>query len=233
MLQLVILDLATTIQLAEEAILNAFSATFVAFGYELEQAEIAKVCRLPEALSIEKLLISQGIPLELLAPTYFQKIFEVFLVNLCTNTAHFSQLSPSPHIEEILRLLAEKNIRICLLTHYSPEITQLIINVLNWQEKPWVQHIFTSEELLEGFPASFLILKIMEKMNVKSLSAVARIAATPKDLQQASAANCAYVIGISDDDYVLRSLKKENYTHLIRHVEDLYGILGLDKNQDT
>lgn len=145
MIKLVVLNIESIIFFEKEAVNNAFLGAFTHFGYDLTQSELHKIDNQPFTLAIQTLLSSQGIHLAAISENYLKRILHVFWEKLLNPLLMPFQVLASPNIEELFSDLQKNDIKVALYSDFSPEITQLMIESLNWQNEFFGKNIFCTQ----------------------------------------------------------------------------------------
>lgn len=122
------------------------------------------------------------------------------------------------NLPELFDNIRMKNIKISLNTGYSKEIQDSIIKKLNMKE--YIDDYISSEEVKFGRPYPYMIYKIMERNNIKSVNNVIKFGDTQNDVLEGLNANCASVGVLSGAD-TKEKLIKSRPTHILKSIMDI------------
>lgn len=122
------------------------------------------------------------------------------------------------NLPELFDNIRMKNIKISLNTGYSKEIQESIIKKLNMKE--YVDDYVSSEEVTFGRPYPYMIYKIMERNNIKSVNNVIKFGDTKNDVLEGLNANCTTVGVLSGAD-TKEKLIESRPTHILKSIMDI------------
>ena len=108
-------------------------------------------------------------------------------------------------LPNVLNDIREKGIKVTLNTGYNKNIQTSIIDKLRMDE--FIDDYISSEEVTKGRPYPYMIHKLMERNNVKSVNEVIKIGDTKNDVLEGINAKCKASIGVltGADNYQLLS----------------------------
>ena len=122
------------------------------------------------------------------------------------------------NLPELFDNIRMKNIKISLNTGYSKEIQESIIKKLNMEE--YIDDYVSSEEVTFGRPYPYMIYKIMERNNIKSVNNVIKFGDTKNDVLEGLNANCTTVGVLSGAD-TKEKLIESRPTHILKSIMDI------------
>ncbi|MEE2060732.1 phosphonatase-like hydrolase [Rhodococcus artemisiae] len=93
--------------------------------------------------------------------------------------------TPLDGVEEALRELKAKGIKVGLTTGFSREIADLILQSVGWQEGEIIDRIVAGDEVPDGRPEPFLIQSVMAHLDVQDAAAVVSAGDTASDVESA------------------------------------------------
>lgn len=134
---------------------------------------------------------------------------------------------PLDGVEDMLRDLRDRNIRIALTTGFNRETVDLILASMGWSEGDLLDATAAGDEVEAGRPEPFLIRKVMAELDVTDPAAVISLGDTQADVISAQRAGVRSVgvltghlseeeFGELNADHVLASA-----AHLPRLLEEL------------
>jgi len=122
------------------------------------------------------------------------------------------------NLPELFDNIRMKNIKISLNTGYSKEIQDSIIKKLNMKE--YIDDYISSEEVKFGRPYPYMIYKIMERNNIKSVNNVIKFGDTQNDILEGVNANCTSVAVLSGAD-TKEKLIESSPTYILKSIMDI------------
>lgn len=144
---------------------------------------------------------SENVILEKIQETYDD--FKVILED------HYSTNPVLPKVGtiEIFEFLKKSNIKIALTTGFYREVTDIILDRLNW-DKNVIDCTVTSDEVVAGRPAPFMIFRAMELCGINDVRKVIKIGDTPSDLSEGKNAGCKFSFGITNGTHTEEQLQQ-------------------------
>jgi phosphoglycolate phosphatase len=92
---------------------------------------------------------------------------------------------PLEGVEQALRELKARGVKIGLTTGFSREIADLILDSLGWTDGGFIDRSVTGDEVPAGRPEPFLIQKVMADLGVQDTAAVVSAGDTASDIESA------------------------------------------------
>lgn len=132
-------------------------------------------------------------------------------------------------VEEMFSLLRQNNIKIVLNTGYNEATAKSLLKKLGWKEGKDIDLLVTASNVKNGRPAPDMITLAMEKLNIVQAASVAKIGDTGIDIEEGKNANCGCAVGITTGAQSREQIGEAGPDHIIEHIEDLAGILNLEK----
>lgn len=120
---------------------------------------------------------------------------------------------------ETFETLRKRGIKLATTTGFDREVTNLILEAMEWEELLPVN--VSSTDVLAGRPAPFMIFHAMELSGVHRVQEVVNVGDTPLDLQAGANAGVRGVVGVLSGMHLRERLLSEVHTHLINSVADL------------
>ncbi len=113
---------------------------------------------------------------------------------------------------DLFRHLRQNKVRIAFNTDLHRNVTDLILDKINWygsrkQIHVPIDEIVCSDEVSSGRPLPYMIFKTMEKLMIDDTKKVIKIGDTPSDLAEGRNAGCLYSLGIPGGFYSVQKLK--------------------------
>ena len=100
--------------------------------------------------------------------------------------------TPLPGVEDILKALHDKGIKVGLTTGFAREIVDIIVSAMGW-DSGIIDTVVAGDEVEHGRPEPDLILAVMDKLGVTDKSAVISSGDTEADVRSAQAAGVTSV----------------------------------------
>ena len=140
------------------------------------------------------------------------------------NVRYEEQLAPIAGVEDVFESLRKRGMRLALTTGFGSPTLELIVRRLGWQE--WFDATISSDEVVAGRPAPYLIFHAMERCRCRSVHEVVNVGDTPLDLQSAANAGVALNVGVLSGQYRRERLVCEPQDALLGTVVDLPTLLA-------
>jgi phosphonatase-like hydrolase len=218
MIQLAVFDMAGTTVLDHDNVHQALMNAMASFGFQVERPEANALMGYPKPLAIREMLERREADLALVEP-----IHRAFLDEMI----HFYQtdpgVAPTVYAEETFEILREKGIKVALDTGFSRDITEAIIERLNWHDRidAWV----ASDMVERGRPYPDMIRYLMDKTGVSAPEAVAKIGDTTVDILEGKNAGASLVISVTNGAYQADELAALEPTHLVANLEEALHVI--------
>jgi len=121
-------------------------------------------------------------------------------------------LAKSDQIEATFRWLRKRGVRICLLSNYSREDTEVLLNRLDWEvgEDGYIQLVVLHQQNKEN-----PVLLATEHANLPDATRAVLIADTPRLLRCAYRMQAHFVIGVTNGSHRYESLASEPHHALL------------------
>jgi len=137
-----------------------------------------------------------------------------------------SEILPTEGCLEIFEFLIRQDIKIALTTGFYRKVTDIILQKLGWNESVNKNHTTTkiinasisSDEVIAGRPAPFMIFRAMELCNVTDVRRIIKIGDTPSDLLEGKNAGCKYSFGITNGTHTKEELEKFENNGLVENL---------------
>ncbi len=225
-IQLVVFDMAGTTVRDANNVHQALQTALQKGGFEFSVAEINPYMGIPKPLAIRYLLEQRPATQHLLEDEEFvQEIHAHFVAEML----HFYRTSPEvaekPFATEVFRDLKAAGIKVALDTGFSRDIVDAVIQRLGWDRDGLIDLSVASDEVPRGRPHPDLIFRAMQLAGVTDSQAVAKVGDTSSDLQEGTAAQCRYVIGVTTGAFTREALINEPHTHLVADLREVLAIV--------
>ena len=130
-------------------------------------------------------------------------------------------------VSETFRKLGDQGIKVMVDTGFDRPIVDALLKRMRWSENNLIVGSVTSDEVAHGRPYPDLIYKAMEIAGVTDVKRVAKVGDTLSDLQEGTAADCGFVIGITSGAFTYEQLQATPHTHIIYNIPEILPILGI------
>jgi len=223
-IRLVVFDMAGTTVEDNNNVHDALIKGFETYSYPITLADANSVMGIPKPVAIRQLL-EEKFKIKENTGELVTKIHTVFLQYMIDFYKTDPSVKAKKNAEVTFAALKEKGIKVCLDTGFSRDITDTILERLNWKGTGVIDHSITSDEVNNGRPYPDMILKAMKDLNIIDADEVAKVGDTASDMQEGMAAKCKYVIGITTGAFTRAELEKEAHTHLINDLLKVVDIV--------
>ena len=224
-IKLVVFDMAGTTVEDNNNVHGALVQGFAANNYSITLADANRVMGIPKPVAIRQLLDEKFAEVEEKG-TLVGKIHAVFLEEMISFYKNDASVKAKEGAEETFAALKAKGIKVCLDTGFSRDITDTILERLNWKGTGIIDHSITSDEVTNGRPYPDMIYKAMQDLHIESAEQIAKVGDTASDMHEGTSAGCKYVIGITTGAFSAEELAKEPHTHLITHLSEVVDIVS-------
>ncbi|MCC6727010.1 MAG: HAD-IA family hydrolase [Saprospiraceae bacterium] len=219
-LKLIIFDMAGTTVHDSDNVHEALIKAFSQFGYDINREDANSVMGIPKPVAI-RVLLTQKFQLEP-SPDDIDAIFREFEDNMLYHYRTSPDVRPTPFAERTIRTLRKIGAKVALNTGFSSDITNTIIDRLDWHEMvdAWV----SADRVERGRPHPDMIQQLMQKFGITDPTEVAKVGDTPADLQEGTNAGCGWVIGVTSGSHTREELEPYPHTHL---VDDIWQVVQI------
>lgn len=138
-------------------------------------------------------------------------------------TKAYANVQPIAGAEDALKQMQGMGLILATSTGFGKELDERILTHLGWK-KYFVANI-TSDDVVDGRPAPFMIYHAMEAAHVDNVKDVVAVGDTPLDLQAANNAGVKGAIGVWSGAAPKEKLEKEKYSQLLPSVASLPDLL--------
>lgn len=224
-IKLVVFDMAGTTVEDNNNVHGALVQGFAAHNYTITLADANSVMGIPKPVAIRQLLDEKFADVQDKG-ALVSKIHAVFLQEMISFYKNDASVKAKEGAEATFAALKEKGIKVCLDTGFSRDITDTILERLNWKDSGVIDHSITSDEVANGRPYPDMIYKAMKDLHIESAEQIAKVGDTASDMHEGTSAGCKYVIGITTGAFSAEQLAKEPHTHLITHLHEVADIVS-------
>jgi phosphonatase-like hydrolase len=209
----------TTVKDNGNVVNKAFQQSLAIHGYNISFEEVNKYMGKSKPMAISGILLDVG------------NVADGYVVNKVHNT--FLQLMIEYYennaeeidgVSEVFSILKKRGIKIAVNTGFSSQISDAILAKVGWIEKELVSVAVSSDHVIVGRPAPFMIEKIADALNIDNIH-ICKIGDTPVDLLEGQNAKCGMVVGVYEGAFTKEELKKYYHTHLIPNINYLPAIV--------
>ncbi len=222
---LVVFDMAGTTVQDGGNVNQAFRDAFAGEGITVNETDVDKVMGYRKIDAVAT-IIRQYSPDLGDAVTIINRVHEQFTRNMVRYYEHAADLSPAPFAEELFQLLQEKGIRVALNTGFTREITNAILNRLDWQDNPLIDKVICSDEVPEGRPHAYMITSIMEELGIKDPAQVVKVGDTEVDILEGRNAGCGIVVAVTTGAYTREQLAGYQPDHIIDSLQEFPALIS-------
>lgn len=225
-IELVVFDLAGTTVKDNSDVSRILKQSLEKQGVLISMEQANAVMGIPKPIAIRDLLQSNYKGDRIIEDRWIQEIHEQFVADMIDFYKSNEGVSEKPGVSKTFRALKDRGIKVAVDTGFDRPITTPLLARLGWVENGLIDCSITSDEVQHGRPYPDMIFAAMEKTGVENIKAVAKVGDTASDMQQGTAAGCAYVIGVTTGAYSREALLQEPHTHLVSQAEEVLDIIG-------
>jgi phosphonatase-like hydrolase len=135
----------------------------------------------------------------------------------------YAEVQPIVGAEDAFRQMRGRGLLLATTTGFDRQLTDRVFGRLGWHE--FFVATVTSDDVVDGRPAPFMIFHAMEAAHVEAVAEVVAVGDTPLDLQAASNAALRGVVGVLTGAATAERLEREPHTHILPSVADLPALL--------
>lgn len=150
----------------------------------------------------------------------FKKILEEYYAE--------HEMSPTVGCLDTFSYLKNNNVKIALNTGFYRQVTDILLNKMNWKIGRDIDFSITSDEVPQGRPKPYMIQKIMQKFDIENPKLVFKIGDTPSDLQEGRAAGC-WAFGVTNGSHTRTELQQFDNDGLFDSLETFLVYLKAEK----
>lgn len=225
--KLVVLDMAGTSVVGDDAVARAVHHVLVDAGLRLTLHDVVPLMGRPLVEVIRATLERHGREADAGNDGYVGQLRARCVGRLTIHYATATGPLAVPGVEGLLTRLQEAEIPVMLDTGFCHTVAVAILRKLLWLERRLVRGVITANDVREGRPSPDSILQAMAQTRVQDAAAVAKVGDTPHDLLAGTRARCGRVIGVTWGSHTRAALAGHPHTHLVDTVEELAEALGV------
>jgi phosphonatase-like hydrolase len=224
--QLVVFDIAGTTVADKGNVKESFISAFGRVGYSLPADEVDKMMGYRKKDAIQSLL-EKFYPEQSYNHTLIEEIHFLFNSEMIHFYENDEDLQPLPHAEILFQRLKNKGIKVALNTGFTQVITNTILQKLNWHNNPLIDYVISSDEVTEGRPYPYMIIKIQNELSVADGEQVVKVGDTEVDILEGRNAGCGMVIGVTTGAYTREQLSTYQPDYIIDSLEEMPALLKM------
>ena len=216
-IKLVVFDLAGTTVKDQGQVVNAFTEALAAHSIEVTSEQLQRVRGSSKRQAVWH-LIPEG-------PERARRaeiVYASFREHLTARYRH-EGVEPIEGAEQIFQWLRGQGIRVALNTGFDRDITNLLLNALNWTDGT-VDAVVCGDDVRQGRPAPYLIFHAMEAAQVTSVHQVVNVGDTVLDLEAGYQAGVRWNIGVLSGAHDRPLLARAPHTHLLQSIAELHHL---------
>ncbi len=203
---------------------KALIKTMEKFNYPVSRSEANAVMGYPKPEAIKVLLQEKERDIKLITPDFIRFLHTEFVKEMKRHYEN-SVIEPTEYALETFSILRQREIKVCLDTGFSKDITDVILNQLGWITNGTIDYAISSDEVRLGRPHPYMIQALMEKCGINDPKAVAKVGDTIADLEEGKNANAGLVIGVCNGAYGRNELENHPHSYLIENLGELPSLL--------
>lgn len=215
--RLVVLDMAGTTVAGSNDVPQAFEQAFRQEGLSLPEAAIPGIRGRSKKEAIRE-LVDRLAPKSEDPEGLTERIFVRFRLAL---KARYSESATAvPGAADTMRWLRAHGVAVILTTGFDRGLTEGIVRHLGWGSEV-VDAVVSADDVRRGRPEPDLVLRAMDIANVADPSQVVVVGDTCADLEAASRAGVAHVVGVLSGAHTREQLSGQPHSALLESIADL------------
>jgi phosphonatase-like hydrolase len=218
-IRLVVFDVAGTIIEDHGEVTRAFATALMDNGIPFAWSELLQWKGASKREVIRHFVQQSALPGDLEAKV--EDCYRQFRIEL--ERQYAEKLTPIVGAEQAFQWCREHEILMATTTGFYREISELVLQQTGW--KDFFAANISSSDVRQGRPAPYMIFRAMEAAGVVDIKQVVNVGDTPLDLQAATNAGVAGVVGVLTGAHSRDSLEREQHTHIVDSVADLPNLL--------
>ncbi|WP_212002407.1 phosphonatase-like hydrolase [Chitinophaga sp. HK235] len=223
-IQLAVFDIAGTTLHDESNVAKVLQQTILLAGVEVTLEEVNEVMGYAKPYAI-RYLLKQKNDARFADENFIGELHTRFVEDMKKHYATDSTVREKQGVSAVFAALRQKGIKVALDTGFDRDITNVILERTGWLQQGLVDAVATSDEVPYGRPYPYMVYRIMEQLEIRSIAQVAKIGDTISDLEEGTNAGCRYVVGVTTGAYTREELEKGPHTHLVASLDELLSIL--------
>ncbi|HEY9258829.1 phosphonatase-like hydrolase [Chitinophaga sp.] len=220
---LVVFDIAGTTLHDESNVAKVLQQTVQLAGVSVTVEEVNEVMGYAKPYAI-RYLLQQKQDSRYSDDAFISQLHGRFVEDMKSYYATNPAVREKEGVSAVFTELKAKGIKVALDTGFDRAITDVILERVGWQKNGLIDAVATSDEVPFGRPYPYMIYRIMEELEIRSIQSVAKTGDTISDLEEGTNAGCRYVIGVTTGAYTREELEKGPHTHLVATLDELLSI---------
>ncbi|MGO4290059.1 phosphonatase-like hydrolase [Chitinophaga sp. RAB17] len=220
---LVVFDIAGTTLHDESNVAKVLQQTVQLAGVSVTVEEVNEVMGYAKPYAIRYLLQHKQ-DSRYSDEAFISQLHDRFVADMKSYYATHPAVREKEGVSAVFAALKAKGIKVALDTGFDRAITDVILERVGWQKNGLIDAVATSDEVPFGRPYPYMIYRIMEELEIRSIQSVAKTGDTISDLEEGTNAGCRYVIGVTTGAYTREELEKGPHTHLVATLDELLSI---------
>jgi len=221
--ELVVFDLAGTTVHDNNDVPRILQKSMERFDVMISMQEAVKVMGLPKPTAIRSLLEEKGV--KDIKAKKIDNIHRLFISEMIHFYMNNESVREKEGVSDTFEKLKLRGVKIALDTGFDRQITDPLLERMQWVKNGLIDFSVTSDEVPNGRPFPDMIFKSMALTRVSQSEHVVKVGDTASDMQEGTSAGCKWVVGITSGAYSREDLMKEPHTHLINTIPELLPIL--------
>ncbi|WP_143305006.1 phosphonatase-like hydrolase [Chitinophaga vietnamensis] len=223
-IQLAVFDIAGTTLHDESNVALVLQQAIATAGVQVTLEEVNEVMGYAKPYAI-RYLLQQKNDARYSDDTFISQLHSRFVADMKAHYANSPIVREKEGVSEVFAALRAKGIKVALDTGFDRDITNVILERTGWQQQGLIDAVATSDEVPYGRPYPYMIYRIMEELEIRSIAQVAKIGDTISDLEEGTNAGCSLVAGVTTGAYSREELEKGPHTHLVANLSELLSII--------
>lgn len=224
MIELVVLDMAGTTIEEHGAVYAALHDAVAAQGGDVTDAQVQDWMGTDKRVALRALAELGGAGV--LDDAALDQAYATFR-DLLAERYRQRPPTPIPGVPEALAKLRADGVHVALTTGFARDVAEPLLDELGWAVGgDLIDAAVFVDEVAAGRPAPYLIFRAMERTGVLSVRHVLAAGDTIVDLEAATNAGVAAVVGVATGKLGLDELAQHPHTHLLASAAELPALVA-------
>jgi phosphonatase-like hydrolase len=220
-IRLVVLDIGGTIVEERGDIPEALAAAFSKKGITVSRSEIDQWRGSSKRDIVRHFVTERAKAPEAERDKLIETIYADFRARIIES---YQTIKGIPGAEDAFRAMRDMGLTLATSTGFDAAITASILGRLGWEH--YFAARITSDDVLEGRPAPYMLFHAMERTRVDCVAQVVAVGDTPLDLRAAANGGMGGIVGVLSGVGTRETMEREPHTEIIESVAALPALVN-------